>query len=362
VERAYSRALAICREVGNTPDLFPVLIGLWRFYLTRAKHDTAHELAQQLLSLAQHSTDAELLLEAHRPPGQTFFCFGELVKARSHLEEAIALYDRHRHRSHAFIYGHDAGVTCRAFGALALWLLGYPGSALERSHQALGTAHGLSHPPSLAFALAFAVLLHQWRREFETAQKHVSALVTLSTQHEFRLWEGFGTILRGWTLTMQARADEGIEQIEQGLDAWRATGSELYRPYFLALLAEACWKRNDVEAGLRAIAEAMDMIDENRERVWEAELHRLRGELLLARRASEEPAAELCFQRAIEVARSQGAKSWELRAATSLGHLWKRQGRIEEAERLLSDVYGWFSEGFDTADLADAKLLLHDPG
>jgi predicted ATPase len=182
VERAYTRALVLCRQVGETPQLFSVLVGLWRFHAVRAEYQTAHELEERLLRLAQSVQDPALLLEAHRPPGQTLFCLGELVQARAHLEQALALYNPAQHRSHAVLYGNDAGVMCLSWLSWTLWVLGYPDRALERSHEALTLAQELAHPPSLAAGLHFAFMFHQLRREGPATQERAEALMTLSTE------------------------------------------------------------------------------------------------------------------------------------------------------------------------------------
>ena len=334
-----------------------MLWGLERFYLVRAEHHTAGELAEQLLSLAQQQHDSALLLEAHRALGQSLFWRGEVAQARTHLERAIALYDPQQHRAHAFRYGRDPGVDCRCYVAWGLWWLGYPEQGLEHIQAALPLAQALSYPFSLALTLIMAALTHQCRREMHTAQARAEAAMALSTEQGFPYWLAMGTIVRGWALALQGQAEEGIAQIRQGLTAYRATGAEGARPYFLTLLAEAYAQRGQAEEGLAVVSEALETVEATGERFYEAELHRLQGELSL-QLPTPLVAAEACLQRALALARRQQAKSLELRAAMSLSRLWQRQGQRDAARDLLAPLYGWFTEGFDTADLQEARVLL----
>jgi TOMM system kinase/cyclase fusion protein len=365
--QAYARARELCRLVGGeTPQLFQVLRGLWYFYLQRVELRTARELGEQLLSLAQRVEDPALLLEAHYALGNTVNYLGEFSAAQAHFVQAIALYDLLQHRFHAFRYGQDPGVICRAYAAVTLWWLGYPDQALQRSHEALTLARELAHPFSLGFALYFAALLHQLRREWHLTHERAEAVIALIAEQGFALWGALGTFMRGWALAQRSHepgagrgpAEEGMAQIQQGLAALRAIPAEVFRPYGLALLAEASAKVGQREAGLTLLAEALTLTNDKEERRWDAELYRLKGELLLARAAEHDMEAETCFQQALAVARRQEAKSWELRAAMSLSRLWQQQGKPAEARALLAPVYGWFTEGFDTADLQEAKALL----
>ena len=357
-ECAFVRARELCQQVGETPPLFPVLCGLLRFHMVRAELQAMRELAEQLFNLAQRAQDPALLLEAHRAMGQTMYWLGELTPARTHFEEAIALYDPQRHRSHAFLYTQDPGVACRGFGAWPIWVLGYPEQALQNIHEALDLAQKVAHPFSLAFAQAAAALLYQFHREAHAVQERAEASIALSTEQGFPYWLTYGTILRGWALSAQGEGAEGIAQMRQGLDDRRAMGAELHRPYFLSLLAEADGKGGQIEEGLAVLNEALDMVNKTEERYWEAELHRCKGELLLMKQGQKVRETEECFRKALEIARRQQAKSLELRAAISLSRLWLKQEKQEEAHQLLAEIFGWFSEGFDTADLKDAKALL----
>jgi predicted ATPase len=290
------------------------------------------------------------------------FYLGEFAPARAHLEQAIALYDLQQRRSHIFRYGHDAGVACLCHVSEALWCLGAPDEALQKGHEALTVAQEISHPQSLAFALFFTAMLHQFRREGPAVQERVETGITLSTEQGFPSWLAAATILQGWVLAKQGKGEGGIAQMCQGLSAYQDVGSELWRPYFLALLAQAYGEAGQAEEGLTVLAEALTIVERTGERWWEAEVYRVQGELFLQRAAGRghqaEEEAEACFYQALAIARRQQAKSLELRAAMSLARLWQGQGKHVEARQLLAPIYGWFTEGFDTADLCEAKGLL----
>jgi predicted ATPase/class 3 adenylate cyclase len=360
VEHAYARARELCQHVGETPQLFPVLFGLRLFYQQRAEFHTARELEVQLFHLAQRVQDPALLAVAHQALGATLYWLGELTQARAHLEQGIALYDPQQHR--ALISGaiQDSGVTCLAFVARVLWLLGYPDQALQRSQDALTRARELSHPFSLAYALGCTAAVHQLRREGQAAQERAEAAMVLSCEQGFALWLALGTFLRGWALAAQGQPAAGLAQLRQGLAAYQAMGTEVAQSYLLALLAEAYVKGGEAEEGLCILAEALAAVHRHGERFYEAELHRLKGQLLRLQVVSDEPEAETCFHQALDIARRQQAKSLELRAAMSLSRLWHQQGRRPEAYELLAPIYGWFTEGFDTADLQEAKALLDE--
>lgn len=360
VERVYARARELSQQIGETPQLFPVLRGLGGFYLARADFQTAHKLGEQCLRLAQSMQDPALLLHAHYLQGATLFCLGDIVLAREHVEQGFSLYNPRQHSSHTLLYGQDPGVACLFWTAWALWFLGYQDQALRRGHEAVTLAQELSHPYSLAIALNVVAFLHQFRREGHAAQEHAEASVTLSNEGGFGFILPMGIILLGWAMAEQGQGKEGIEQMRQGLASWQATGAELYRSYWLALLAEAYGKVGQTEEGLTVLAEALDAAHKNGERYNEAELYRLKGELLLALSAENQSEAEVCFRQAIDIARQQSAKYLELRAVISLSRLLQKQGKKEDARKILAETYGWFTEGFDTCDLKEAKILLEE--
>jgi predicted ATPase len=360
VEHAYARARALCQRVDETPQLFSVLRGLWQFYNGRGEYQTARELGEQCLVLAQQEHDMSHLLEAHHTLWTTRLLLGDLPLARAHLEQGMALYDPQQHGSLAFLYGHDPGVCCQGVAALVLWLLGYPDQALRQQHAAHTRAQELAHPPSLAFTRMLAAIAHQLRREAHAAYEQAEALMQLAIEQEFSYFVAIAMILRGGTLTTSGLRGEQISQLRQGLAAVRATGTALWEPYVLALLAEAYGQAGQVEAGLAALSEALAPVRATGERWGEAELYRLRGELLLMLPHHDTHQAETCFQQALDIACRQQAKSLELRAAMSLAKFWQSQGKHQEAYDLLAPVYDWFTEGFDTADLQEAKRVLGD--
>jgi TOMM system kinase/cyclase fusion protein len=362
VARAYTRARELCRRIGETPQLFPVLWGLFRFYFARLELQTAQELAAQLLRLAQNVEDPALLMEAHRGLGSSSLALGDFPLARLHLEQGLALYTPEQHHSHAFLYGQDPGVVCLMHRAWSLWFLGYADQAVRSMEQALTLARQLAHLPSLACVFFFAAILHQHHREESATREPLEACLRIASEQGFAQWLAWGAILRGWRLAEQGQRKEGVAQIRQGLAASRATGAEIGRPYYLALLAEVCGKEGQTEEALMLLAEALEVAHRTAERLHEAELYRLKGTLTLQSKVqgpkSKVQEAEACFLKAIDIARKQQAKSLELRAATSLARLWQQLGKQHEAHQMLSDVYNWFTEGFDTKDLQEAKALL----
>ncbi len=243
-----------------------------------------------------------------------------------------------------------------------LWLLGYPAQALHCSQTALTEAHELAHPFSQAIALWWVVTGHDARRERRAAQENATALLTRSTDWGFAAWAALGTYYQGFALALQGQGAEGFTQMRDGLAAWRGTGTRQFEPYLQTLMATAYGETGQATKGLAVVLEALDTVERTGERTDEAELYRLKGELTLQSEegSHEERAgeAEASFQKAIEVAQRQQAKYWELRATTSLARLWQQQGKKEEARQMLAKIYGWFTEGFDTADLKDAKALL----
>jgi predicted ATPase len=362
VERLYIHARALCEQVGEPAQLFRVLWGLWSASNARGQYQTMRALGEQLLSLAQRLHDTSLLLEAHHAMWTSLFSSGELAAARAHQTQGLRLYDPQWHRLHAALYsGHDPGVCCHYRTAPALWLLGYPNHAVASSQAAVALAQQLAHPVSLNLALYWAAILHHLRREAPLTQAHAEAAMTIATDQGFPHSRVQTLPLRGWALAVGGHGEESLRQIREGLDACRATGAVRDRPYHLTLLAEAATLGGQTAAGLEALAEALATVATSAVRWWEAELHRLQGEVLLHADGGVRHAAltaEECFQHALAIARRQQAKSLELRAAMSLSRLWQQQGRRAAAHQLLAEVYGWFTEGFDTADLQEAKALL----
>ena len=270
-----------------------------------------------------------------------------------HLEAGVARYTPAQRHAPVFRMGLDPGVGCRAFAAVTLWLLGYP-------EKALALAHELLHPYSLAWTRCIAAWVSQFRRDVLAVYEQAEAAVALSTEQDFLQWVAWGMSLRGWALALQGQGEEGLAQVRQGIAACRASGATLVVPYFCTLLADVCDHLGHTEDGLQALAEAHTLVEQHEECWWEAEIHRLQGVLLLRQPGTPQAEAEACSHQALAVARHQEAKSLELRAATNLALLWQQQGKRAEAHALLTPIYGWFTEGFDTADLQDVKALLEE--
>ena len=362
VERAYTQAYTLCQQVGETPELVPVVYGLWRFSVQRSQLHTARELGDTLLRLAQRADDPALAVIAHSALGWTWCCLGVLPAARQHLEEGSARYTPDQRYTPAFRMGQEPGVACRANAARVLWLLGYPEQALVHIHEALALAHALAHPYSLAWARCLTAFIYQFRRDVPAVHEHAEAAVTLATAQGFPQYVAMGTSLRGWALALQGQGETGMAQARQGIVALRTTGAALHVPYLCTVLADVSAHLGHTADGLQALAEAHTLVEQQEQRMWEAEVCRLRGVLLLRQTETPPAEAEPWLQRALDVARRQEAKALELRAAMSLARLWQQQGKRVEARELLAPMYGWFTEGFDTADLQEAMALLHELG
>jgi predicted ATPase len=379
VERSYTRARQLCQQIGETRYLFPAVLGLGGVRQNQAEFRKARVLARQLLRLARTEGDPARLLWAQVLSGQISYLIGKFALAQKDFVEGIALYDVRKHSPHASAVVQDPGVHCRCYLAEILWVQGYADQARQLCHQALDLARQLAHSHSKAVALSSAVLLHNWFGEQQTARELAEELIAITHQQGFPFWLAVGTVRRGWTLVAQGQKEQGLAQMRQGLAIFHTTGAKFAIPSFLCDLAEAHERAGRVEEGLALVTEALKRIAKTKERVSEAELYRLAGELLLRRsewrngRQGEEEAfphsparpfahfsPEECFQKAIEIAHRQQAKSLELRAVISLSRLWQQQGKQHTARNTLSEIYGWFTEGFDTADLREAKALLEE--
>ena len=363
VEHAYGRARELCARVGETPQLFPVLWGLSAFYTVQGKLQTAQEMGEQALTLAQRLQDPVFLVGAHEFLGIILFWRGEFLSSRKHFDQCAALYHSDQHASHVLLFaGLDTGVVGRAYSAFTLWKLGYPERALQKWREAFILAQEVNHYEGLAWVFSIASSLHQLRREEQLTQENADATIVLASERGFAMPFALGKLWRGWAVAKQGEHEEGLAQLHEGMDALIAMGAKMGWAWGYFLLADAYAKAGKPETGLKMIAEGMSAVEETDVRAQLSELYRLKAQLLLqsSEHSPEEKVseAEVCFQRALEVARQQEAKSLELRAATGLARLWQGQGKNAEAQELLSPVYHWFTEGFDTQDLQDAKALL----
>ena len=362
VEKVFGRARELCRQIGETPQLFTALRGLRQYYQIRGDSQTAFELSEQLLRLAERAQDSALLMEAHNALGAALFWMSYFGPAHDHFNRVIGLYDPQVHRSHAFFYANDPGVVASSYAAWTLWYLGYTDQSLQRLDRALALARELAHPFSLAVALAYGSSLHYFRRASGPAREWAEQAIALATEHGFPFWLAQGTMVRGWALTEQGRVAEGIAELRQGLTTWRGH-TELARPSYLTMLAQGLARAGQSEEAFAALNEAMATVSGRADRTFDAvDVYHLKAELLLAQGEPKDAEAEACLRRAIEIAGRQGAKPWELRATLTLSHLLERQGKRAEAHRNLAAIYGWFTEGLDSADARAARALLQRLG
>lgn len=364
VERVYTRARELARGIGDLPQKFPVLFGLWRFHLVRGEYAAAGEMTEKLQRLSECMPDSDQFLPAQQALGLTAFRLGAFTDARAHLERAVDMYDPSVHgpENAQGVIGQDPGVASLAFLAWMLWHLGYPDQALQRSREAIALAREISHPYSLVFALHFGTAVHRFRREGALAQTQAEGVVALASEQGFPYFHAAGTYLRGWALAEQGQVEEGIADMLEGQRIWQESGIRQLGQVSLPLV-EAYGKLGRVEDGLAVLSQAEAELDKSNEKWWQAELLRVRGELLLASKdGMGHNSQEItdCFQRAIRTAHDQQAKSLELRGATRLAAFWQAHGKPDDAYRLLSNIYGWFTEGFDTPDLLAAKILLDE--
>jgi predicted ATPase/class 3 adenylate cyclase len=364
VEENLNHARVLCERFGETPQLFPVLWGLARMHDTRGELRAGRQLGERLLAFAQSAQDSALLLEAHHEAWANLVMLGELSSAWSHIEQGFALYDARQHRHHALLYGgHDPGVCCRYHAAEVLWLRGYPHQALRRSEDSLALARQLSHASTLASALSFAAWLQARVGARDAVQARLAETMSLATEGGFSYRRTQANLLQAWLLLEQGQRDSGMAQTREFLSARRTSGiAGRWYMLFIAMIADASRQTGGSSEVFDAVNDALVQAQLSGECFYEAELHRVKGELLLIQTSTDEREAEACFQKAMQLARGQGAKSLELRATMSLSRLWQRQGKSEEARKLLREIYGWFTEGFDTADLKEARLLLEKLG
>ena len=354
----YRRARELCDKVGDASRLFQVLWGQWYTTLGRGDYRTARTLGEQLLDTAAKRRDSTLLLEAHHSLWATLSIIGELGAAREHLETGLRLYDPHEHRGHAAVYGgHDPGVCCRNFLSLVSWELGYPDQALRLSEDALALARELNHPLTLIWANYYAAYLRDHRREPRAAIERAEAALALSESHESAAWSWNASLLLA-----ALRADQGdnpniLQDTERQLAAARTVWG-FRETWLMRRLIAACARSGHASRALEILSEML--AQPNIADLDDSELHRLNAELLL-RVGGDVEEAEIGFRRALDAARRRQARSRELRAATSLCQLLDRRGRGQEGRQMLAEIYGWFAEGHDTADLREAKTLLEEP-
>ena len=358
VEASFNRALELCRGVGEPSRLVRALFGLWRYYIVVPNFRTCHDLSRQLVDLGQGSGESVDLMLAHYSTGFTLLCTGDFAPARTSLDEALAIYDPDQRSSPAYQQGQDPGEACLVYRAITLWLLGYPDDAAASGADAIELAGRIGDPFTEGHAHLFHAMFDLFRRDRESAGIHSLALIDLAEEYGFSAWGNGGRLYRDF-LDAKTDPNGGAETLRRNMYLWGDIGLGIFGPFNYSLLAEIHAAAGRFDDALDEVATALTLIVTTDERWWEVELLRLKGAYVLGR-DGDTSAAETCFAEALDVARSQGAKSLELRVATSLARLWHDHGKSAEARDLLTPIYGWFTEGFDTADLKDAKALLDE--
>jgi predicted ATPase len=357
MEQNYLRAKELSQEHSGSMHYFRAIRGLWVFHLVRGHLANARELAENLLALAQHEQSSDLLVEAHRDLGTTYFYLGRFDEAKTHLLTAKSLDDPNQHRSLALRYGQDPGITARTYLARTLWILGEVEPVELLVLEAIGMARAVEHPYTLVFTLVFLSWLYSAARNTKRTRELTDEAIAVSTQYSYELGLAWATASQGWALA-ETGHEEGLGTLLHGLSATRATGARIHDTCTLALLAEIYLRQQRIDEGLAAIEEAQTLAGTGGELFWHAELLRLKGELLLKQSDQSVPAAEQCLCDALKIAQDQHATMLELRAATSLAKLWKKLNKFGEAKRILSSVYSRFNERVDTLDLIEAKTVL----
>lgn len=356
VRKTHGRIQMLCTQLRCS--LSPLLLRAMAIVsLVQLELERASQLGAELLRSAQEERDHIARVEAHYVLGVVTFWRGQFTLARAHFEQVIALYQPPQHHIHIALYGQDPKAVCLNRLAWVLWYLGYAGQAIQTNQDALALAYALSHPLSLSYIHATSAQIYIDRRDWQAAAEHASIAVALSSEHRLGWWRTISTIFEGGVLAERGDATEGLAQIKRGIAEFRTTNQDLHLPYALSLLARTYIELGTFEGALMALNEALHISETRGLHFHEAEIYGLQGELLLASGAREDE-AESCFRQALEISRRQGAKMLELRSATRLARLWQQQGRTSAAYQLLAEIYNWFTEGFDTADLQDASALL----
>ena len=348
--------------LGEPPEdpllLFSVLYGFWVANFVAFNGDVLRQLAAQFLILAEKQGMPVPLMIGHRLMGISLLETGDIAEARSHYDKSIALYDPAEHRLLATRFGQDARVAALSYRSAALWILGYPEAALADAEQALKNAREIGQAATLMHALAHAPLVHFEGGNYATANAVAEELVALAEEKGALLWKAFGMLDQGCVLTLSGKAPDAVQMITSGITAWRSTGATVWSPLWLSHLTRAYAELGQFDNAWRFIGEAMTAVETAKERWYEAEVNRVAGEITLKSPERDAAKAQEYFEHALSVARQQQAKSWELRAAMSMARLWRDQGKPQQARELLAPVYGWFTEGFDTLDLKEARALL----
>ncbi|WP_458745386.1 adenylate/guanylate cyclase domain-containing protein [Candidatus Nitrosocosmicus sp. T] len=357
VKRVYDRAKTLCEQVGQSSLLFPVFFGLWRFYLLRANFEVAQDLANRLVKLVNQNTHQQFLMDTYFIIGVTSFWRGDFQYAHRNFEKVIAMYDPQLHYIHTFLLGQDPLFVCLSYDAFILWTMGYPDQSLKKISEAVNLARNRNHPFSLAYALFGTSKIYQLRHDHLMTYRWAEEAIILSTDNDFPYFGSISSILKGWSVVEKGDIKGGIIQIQDGLANLKMTESAVNKTYYLALLAEAHKKNGDVIEGQKVVSEALDMVSRNKELWYESELYRIKGDLAIMADKNELE-AEKSYLIAIDLANRRMALSFELRSVLSLFHLWKKRGKIKEAQKMLRAVFEKFTEGFETKDIQEARTIL----
>jgi predicted ATPase len=354
--RVFARAQELWEQLGSSSEFLQIPFGQSAYHMIRGELDLAQRFDEDLLRLSHQRNDSAGLVLGHLSSGRTLMSVGRFASSRTHLEEVLALYDPVCHRSLAHQAGLHPQVVSLAFLEIDLFCLGFPDQALARSDATITEARRLAHPPSLAVSLAIDATVRALVGDSAAARERADQLIAVATEQSFPFWRAQGTIYRGWVKVKNGDVAEGISLLRSASAAWRATGAEVWMPYHIALLAGAYEIAGQIEEALILLDDALQIVERTGERWFAAELNRHKGQLLL--RHGQTKAAEELYRKALNIAEEQEAKLWELRAAVSLTQLRRDQGRQAEARDLLAPIYAWFTEGFGTPDLKEAKALL----
>jgi predicted ATPase len=348
--------------LGEHPEdpllLFSVLYAVWTSNYVAFNGDLIRNLAMQFLARAEKQDATAPLLIAHRLLGISLMCGGDIMQGKAHFDRAIAIYDPCEHRPLATRFGIDAKVSILSFRSLGRWLLGYPDRALADADQGLSDAREIAQAATLMYVLTIGRLAHIYCGSYSVAKTQSDEVVALADEKAAAFWKAFGMMNQGWLAAVTGKASEAVGMLTSGINAWRSTGSTVWMPLYLSHLARTYSELGQLDDAWRSVGEAMAAVETTKERWCEAEVHRIAAEIAL--KSAQSDRAEANFERALSVARAQHAKSWELRAAMSLARLWRSQGKVQQARELLAPVYRWFTEGFDTPDLKEAKALLQE--
>jgi len=360
-KNTYTRALELCELTGNTVQLCKIMGELSLYYYVRAQHDKAKEFGEQALSQAQLGKDDLLVSLGHWYLGISSMSQGEYPKARVHFEEMTSFYNVHEHHMpYLSLRGSDPGLSALSYLAVTLWCLGYPDQALQKSKDAISLARKMEHPFSLADVLCYGgCMLNEMRRDAVKLKQHAAELTVLGVE-KVESWLPSATRYGGGALSLLGQFQEGIVEMQKGMEAMRSMGVRCYLSGAFRAIAEAQANNGDVGAAIETLIEAIEFVEDTNERHWEAEIYRLWGTLLI--KQNDENGAEEKFHQAIDIARQQHAKSGELRSVISLARLLQRQGKSKQAVKLLLEIYSWFTEGFETPDLIEAKAFLDELG